>query len=98
MTFLAADQLQRTPEKCKEMGGASRNYRELRRSWGIRPGPQSVIKSPPFEESVDNDNHALSMYQTLLATGDTAMSVRLPPSWSLQPISWKTQTIENGID
>lgn len=44
MAFLAADQLQITPEKYKEMGGASRNYRQLRSSGEIRPGPQVSYK------------------------------------------------------
>lgn len=38
MAFLAADQLQITPERCKEMDGASRKHRELREAQGgIRP-------------------------------------------------------------
>lgn len=43
MAFLAADQLQITPEKHMEMGGASSDYRQLRSLKEIRPGPHGLL-------------------------------------------------------
>lgn len=65
MTFLAADQLQITPGKCKGVvvTAGSRELRGLGGTWAR--ATQSVIKSPPFGESADDKKGPLSMYQTL---------------------------------